>query len=71
MSTFNHNIERGATMCRAVTCRTCSKTTWAGCGQHVDQVMRGVPKDQRCLGHEDERPAGPFARFFGRRTALG
>ena len=35
-------------MCRAVTCKYCQKTTWAGCGQHVDQVMRGVPKAQRC-----------------------
>ena len=26
-------------MCRAVKCRKCGKTTWAGCGMHVDQVM--------------------------------
>ena len=30
-------------MCRAVRCKTCGKTTWAGCGQHVDQVKAGVP----------------------------
>lgn len=53
-------------MCRAVTCRKCGKTTWAGCGQHVDQVMRGVPKDQRCQGHDDEEREGFFARVFGR-----
>ncbi|MFI7588609.1 hypothetical protein ACIB24_16180 [Spongisporangium articulatum] len=35
-------------MCRAVTCRRCGKTTWAGCGQHVDAVMRNVPASQRC-----------------------
>ena len=39
-------------MCRAVTCRTCNKTTWAGCGAHVDQVMAGVPRNQRCPGHD-------------------
>ncbi|HBO55124.1 hypothetical protein [Janibacter terrae] len=38
-------------MCRQTTCRQCGKTTWAGCGQHVDQVMRGVPGSQRCPGH--------------------
>jgi hypothetical protein len=38
-------------MCRAVTCKTCGKTTWAGCGQHVDAVLAGVPKNQRCPGH--------------------
>jgi hypothetical protein len=35
-------------MCRQVSCRKCGKATWAGCGSHVDQVMRGVPKAQRC-----------------------
>ena len=54
-------------MCSPVTCRTCGKTTWAGCGQHVDQVMRHVPKDQRCPGHEAERTSGGFfASLCGR-----
>lgn len=35
-------------MCRQVTCRKCGKTTWAGCGEHVDQVMGGVPASERC-----------------------
>ncbi len=56
-------------MCKAVACRTCSKTTWAGCGQHVDQVLRGVPTSQRCPGHSDDAsaPAGFLARLFRRR----
>lgn len=53
-------------MCRAVSCRKCGKTTWAGCGQHVDQVMRGIPSSQRCRGHENEPSVGMFARIFGR-----
>ncbi len=53
-------------MCRAVTCRKCGKTTWAGCGQHVDEVMRGVPKSERCPGHEDEAPTSRFSRLFRR-----
>ncbi len=53
-------------MCRAVTCRKCGKTTWAGCGQHVDQVMRSVPPSQRCPGHEDEKSTGFFSKMFGR-----
>ena len=52
-------------MCRAVTCHTCGKTTWSGCGQHVDQVMRGVPKAQRCAGHANERSGGFLSRIFG------
>lgn len=52
-------------MCSAVACRKCGKTTWAGCGQHVDQVMRKVPQSQRCQGHENEPRTGFFARLFG------
>ncbi|EIC07156.1 hypothetical protein JOE53_001686 [Microbacterium laevaniformans] len=53
-------------MCSAVTCRTCGKTTWAGCGQHVDQVMKNVPASQRCPGHEQAAGGGFLARVFGR-----
>jgi hypothetical protein len=53
-------------MCQAATCRQCGKTTWSGCGQHVDQVMRDVPRGERCEGHP-ERPGTSFlARLFGR-----
>ena len=56
-------------MCRAVACKTCGKTTWAGCGQHVDQVMAAVPADDRCLGHLDDAPSsgGFFSRLFSGR----
>ena len=30
-------------MCSPVRCRSCSKVTWSGCGQHVDAVMSRVP----------------------------
>lgn len=53
-------------MCSAITCRKCGKTTWAGCGQHVDQVMRGVPRNQRCDGHPKEARSGFLSRFFKR-----
>lgn len=35
-------------MCRPVRCKTCGKTTWAGCGQHIAQVKARVPADQWC-----------------------
>jgi len=54
-------------MCRAVTCRQCGKVTWAGCGQHVDQVMAGVPKSRRCPGHAND--AGPNGGWL--RKLLG
>jgi hypothetical protein len=54
-------------MCRPVTCRRCGKTTWAGCGMHVDQVLAGVPRADRCAGHDDEpRRPGLLSRLLGR-----
>jgi len=54
-------------MCRTTTCDQCGKTTWAGCGQHVDQVMKNVPAVQRCTGHEEQaKKPGLFARLLGR-----
>jgi hypothetical protein len=35
-------------MCSRTTCRDCGLASWSGCGAHVDQVMRGIPQDQRC-----------------------
>ncbi len=35
-------------MCYPEKCPTCGKTGWAGCGQHVDEVMRSVPVTQWC-----------------------
>ncbi|MDO5701105.1 MAG: hypothetical protein Q4P36_06510 [Bowdeniella nasicola] len=53
-------------MCRAVTCKVCGKTTWAGCGQHIAQVKAGVPAGQWCNGkHTDaEKAAAPKRGFF-------
>jgi hypothetical protein len=62
-------------MCRPTTCKTCQKTTWAGCGQHVATVKASVPAGQWCNGqHTDaERAAargssggGFLARLLGR-----
>ncbi len=38
-------------MCSPATCPICGKVTWTGCGNHVEQVLAGVPQTQRCQGH--------------------
>ena len=53
-------------MCQPATCSICGKTTWQGCGRHVEDVMRKVPRAQQCPGHEQEPSTGFFARIFGR-----
>lgn len=57
-------------MCRPVKCKSCGKTTWAGCGQHVAQVKASVPAGQWCTCSKNDAPApsggGFLARLFGR-----
>lgn len=58
-------------MCRPTVCEACGKTTWKGCGQHIDKVKATVPADQWCNGQhtDEERSAvrgkrGLFGCFF-------
>lgn len=44
-------------MCYPVPCSSCAKTTWNGCGEHVDEVMVNVAEAQRCAC-ENPVPAG-------------
>lgn len=37
-------------MCYPVPCSVCGKTTWDGCGEHVDAVKAQVAADQWCDG---------------------
>ena len=54
-------------MCRPVTCKNCGKTTWAGCGQHIDQVRATVPAVQwRTCTRDQQKKPGLFAGLFGR-----
>jgi hypothetical protein len=55
-------------MCQRATCRSCGKATFRGCGQHVEQVLAGVPKSQRCSCPPAQRKTGGgfLAKLFGR-----
>jgi len=60
-------------MCRRVQCEKCGKPTYAGCGMHIEQVLAGVPHEERCRCREqrDEPHEGAGAapsimrRIFG------
>lgn len=41
-------------MCRRVECAVCGRPTYAGCGAHVEQVLRDVPKADRCRCDEQK-----------------
>jgi hypothetical protein len=58
-------------MCRQVTCARCEKASWAGCGQHANQVLAGVPKNQRCRCTAQEKAAWKKEHSFFRRLFGG
>lgn len=60
-------------MCRRITCPTCRKQTWTGCGSHISSVLRGVTEENRCrcrelkslpsrqpVQHQNSVPINPF-----------
>ncbi|AGP30761.1 hypothetical protein [Corynebacterium terpenotabidum] len=64
-------------MCRPVRCKTCGKTTWAGCGEHIAAVKAGVPANEWCDGSHTQAEidaakaakgtsGGIFSRLIGR-----
>jgi hypothetical protein len=57
-------------MCRRATCRSCGKPTYAGCGEHIEQVLGNVPLDQRCHCRE-QRASQPGGRPSFLRRLLG
>ncbi len=60
-------------MCRRVTCSSCGKPTFAGCGAHVEQVLGDVPAEERCTCREKATASPPrqgngqslWKRLFG------
>lgn len=66
---------KGIPMCRAAKCKVCGKTSWAGCGMHVDAVKKTVPAAQWCDGHSPAEKAAvtaPAAKrsWFRRNTKV-
>ncbi len=39
-------------MCRPIECEVCGKTTWTGCGEHIDSVKARVAPEDWCDGVE-------------------
>ena len=53
-------------MCQRVTCNSCGKPTYAGCGRHIEQVLGDVPTEKRCVCREQKqaKPAEPKDSWF-------
>ena len=57
-------------MCHRVTCSTCHKATYRGCGRHVEQVLAGVPGSQRCTCEPAaSRPSGGLLGWLRREPS--
>lgn len=53
-------------MCQRVKCSSCGKPGYVGCGAHVEQVLRDVPRDERCQCRE-AKPGGRRIRSLLQR----
>jgi hypothetical protein len=61
-------------MCRRITCNTCGKPSWAGCGAHIEQVLGAIPPADRCHcreqagkdGKDGKAPASGVAALLGK-----
>jgi hypothetical protein len=42
-------------MCQRITCSSCGKPSYAGCGRHIETVLGDVPPDARCRCRESEQ----------------
>lgn len=36
-------------MCTKISCDTCGKPTWKGCGEHIEEALAGVAREDRCV----------------------
>jgi hypothetical protein len=58
-------------MCRLITCSSCNKPTFTGCGMHIEQVLGHVPKDKRCRCRDEKKadtapaPTGFWGKLLG------
>jgi hypothetical protein len=55
-------------MCQRVTCQTCGKPTYAGCGRHIEVVLADVPPEARC--HCREARATTASQSMGEREGF-
>lgn len=58
-------------MCRRVECSRCGRPTFAGCGAHVEQVLGGVPRSDRCQCREQKAAGGAVERRSWLRDLFG
>ena len=53
-------------MCSPVICNVCKKYTWSGCGQHIEDALHGIPKEQLCNCEPSGAASGGFfSKLFG------
>jgi len=46
-------------MCQRVTCKSCGKPTYAGCGRHIEAVLGDVAPEARCRCRESATKPAP------------
>ncbi len=55
-------------MCRRVTCKSCGKPSYAGCGMHIESVLADVPQGDRCTCRDTAPRSGKASSWWQRLT---
>ena len=42
-------------MCIKTKCKSCGKITWEGCGNHVKEILKNVPRKSLCSGWKNKK----------------
>jgi hypothetical protein len=62
-------VDTVAPMCQKITCGTCDKPSWSGCGAHVEQILGDVAVEDRCAcsaADQTTKRGGFLSRLLGR-----
>ncbi|CAO3575182.1 unnamed protein product [Mortierella alpina] len=55
-------------MCKRTICQDCGRYTWTGCGQHIAQVLAGLPLEQICSCDDDRDSEHSWASLKSSHT---
>lgn len=58
-------------MCSKISCPNCGKPTWQGCGEHIDDALRGVAAEDRCSCPRDLSQWTPQPNALGSQPGSG
>ena len=59
-------------MCYEVKCSKCKKSTYGGCGKHLENLFRNIPYNQRCwCGYDNTEQIDKLIELYQAKGSSG